>query len=58
MVSQGLQKKRSDAHVAEDLVQIGYMPCYFETPYEEIKYLKQLLEIDDQLPMLIINLGC
>jgi tetratricopeptide (TPR) repeat protein len=24
--------------------------CYFETPYERIKYMKQLLEIDDQSP--------
>jgi tetratricopeptide (TPR) repeat protein len=30
---------------------------FFETPYEEIKYLKQLQEIDDQLPYIYFNLG-
>ena len=30
---------------------------YFETPYEEIKYLKQLMEIDDQLPFVYYELG-
>ena len=32
---------------------------YFETPYEEIKYLKQILELDDQrsLPFYIIGLN-
>jgi tetratricopeptide (TPR) repeat protein len=29
----------------------------FQTPNEEIKYLKQLLEIDDQLPPVYFNLG-
>jgi tetratricopeptide (TPR) repeat protein len=30
---------------------------FFETPFEEIKYLKQLLEIDDQWPNNYLNLG-
>lgn len=30
---------------------------YFETPYETIKYQKQLLEIDDQLPDVYTDLG-
>jgi TolB-like protein len=30
---------------------------YFETPYESIKYLKQLLEIDDQLPDVYTDIG-
>lgn len=30
---------------------------YFETPYEEIKYLRELLEIDDQLPLTRFILG-
>jgi tetratricopeptide (TPR) repeat protein len=30
---------------------------YFETPYEEIKYLKKLLEIDDQLSAVYYILG-
>ena len=30
---------------------------YFETPYEEIKYLKQELEIDNQLPIHYYELG-
>jgi tetratricopeptide (TPR) repeat protein len=30
---------------------------YFETPYEEIKYLKQELEIDNQLPVHYYELG-
>jgi len=29
----------------------------FETPYEEIKYLKQFLEIDNQFPVIFYNLG-
>ncbi|MBE0675076.1 MAG: hypothetical protein IH591_10475, partial [Bacteroidales bacterium] len=29
----------------------------FETPYEEIKYLKQFLEIDNQVPVIFYNLG-
>jgi tetratricopeptide (TPR) repeat protein len=30
---------------------------YYETPYESIKYLKQLLEIDDQLPDVYTDIG-
>jgi tetratricopeptide (TPR) repeat protein len=30
---------------------------YYETPYESIKYLKQLLEIDDQLPEVYFTMG-
>jgi len=30
---------------------------YFETPYQEIKYLRELLEIDDQLPLIRFILG-
>jgi tetratricopeptide (TPR) repeat protein len=30
---------------------------FFETPYEEIKYYRQLLEIDDQLPMVYYGIG-
>ncbi len=30
---------------------------YFETPYEVIKYLKQILEIDDQLPDIYPDIG-
>jgi tetratricopeptide (TPR) repeat protein len=30
---------------------------YYETPYESIKYLKQLLEIDDQLPDAYTDIG-
>ncbi len=30
---------------------------FFETPYEEIKYFRQLLEIDDQLPMVYYGIG-
>jgi tetratricopeptide (TPR) repeat protein len=30
---------------------------YFETPYESIKYLRQLLEIDDQLPDVYTDIG-
>jgi tetratricopeptide (TPR) repeat protein len=30
---------------------------YFETPYEEIKYLKQFLQIDDQLPVINWQIG-
>jgi tetratricopeptide (TPR) repeat protein len=30
---------------------------YFETPYEEIKYLKQLQELDDMNPVVCYNLG-
>jgi tetratricopeptide (TPR) repeat protein len=33
-----------------------YATC-FETPYERIKYLKQLLEIDDHLPHVYYDLG-
>jgi tetratricopeptide (TPR) repeat protein/TolB-like protein len=31
--------------------------CYFETPYEEIKYLKQIIDIDEQLPDFYHDLG-
>ena len=30
---------------------------YFETPYEEIKYLEQLLELDDQIPFMYYLIG-
>ncbi len=30
---------------------------YFETPSEDIKYLRQLLEFDDQMPWVYFNLG-
>jgi tetratricopeptide (TPR) repeat protein len=30
---------------------------YFETPYEKIKYINQLLEFDDQMPILYYQLG-
>jgi tetratricopeptide (TPR) repeat protein len=30
---------------------------YFETPSEDIKYLKQLLEFDDQMPWIYFNIG-
>ena len=30
---------------------------YYETPYESIKYLRQLLEIDDQLPDVYTDIG-
>jgi len=29
----------------------------FETPYEETKYLKQILEFDDQMPFVLESLG-
>jgi tetratricopeptide (TPR) repeat protein len=31
--------------------------CYFETQYEEIKYLKQIIDIDEQLPNFYHDLG-
>jgi tetratricopeptide (TPR) repeat protein len=30
---------------------------FYETPYEEIKYLRQLQEIDDQLPVIYYSIG-
>ena len=37
-------------HLQKTLYELGYMRIYFETPYEEIRYLKEIVEIDDQLP--------
>ena len=57
MVLSRLTKKEIKCQYSQKIwINIVYA-IFLETPYEEIKYLKQLMEIDDQLPMVIIQLG-
>ena len=48
MVSEGLRKEGSDVNWRKVIYQLGYS-LFFETPYEQIKNLKQLQENDDQM---------
>jgi len=49
--------KRDQLSMQEKLWANWLHSLYFETPYEQIKYLKQFLEIDDQEPDSYYNLG-
>ena len=48
---------RADLAIEEKLVLDQLYAYFYETPYEEIKYLKQLIEIDDMNPMYWHQLG-
>ncbi|MBG0861157.1 MAG: tetratricopeptide repeat protein, partial [Bacteroidales bacterium] len=50
-------KKRDQMPLALRLWTERTYSLYFGTPYEEIKCLKQLLEIDDQLPYVYYGIG-
>lgn len=49
-------KRDQMSALSKNLINFTYA-AYFETPYEEIKYLKQFLDIDDQSPGLYWQLG-
>ncbi len=50
-------RKGIRCHCSSKSVQTGFMRCLFETKYEELKYLRQLQEIDDLLPGTYYSLG-
>jgi TolB-like protein len=52
-----LYKKRDIMSLQEKIWTDKTYAEYFVTPYETIKYLKQLQKIDDQSPILYFNLG-
>ena len=52
-----LYKKRDQIPMQQRLVAYYVHAMLFENPYEEIKYLKQELEFDDQLPACYFGLG-
>jgi len=50
--------KESDQMSMQQKLFVNYIYAFIcETPYDEIKYLKQLLEYDDQMPFAIESLG-
>ena len=53
-----LYKKRDQMSLLEETDVNRLYADLFETPYEGIKYTKQLLEIDDQNPRFYYNLAC
>jgi tetratricopeptide (TPR) repeat protein len=50
-------KKRDQMPIYQKILTNWLYAANFETPYEEIKYSKQLLEFDNQLPRSYSNLG-
>jgi TolB-like protein/Tfp pilus assembly protein PilF len=50
-------KKREQMPMQLKLLTDREYSMFFETPYEEIKYFRQLQEIDDQLPMTYYGIG-
>jgi tetratricopeptide (TPR) repeat protein len=52
-----LYRKKDQLPVNQVLVANYLYAILFETPYEEIKYLKQGLEFDDQLPSCYFGIG-
>jgi TolB-like protein/Tfp pilus assembly protein PilF len=50
-------EKRDQMPMLEKIIVYYTHACYFETPYEEIKYLKQIIDIDEQLPNFYNDLG-
>ena len=50
-------KKKEKLPIHQQLYIDWVYALNFETPYEEIKYLRQLLEIDDQIPIAYFSLG-
>jgi tetratricopeptide (TPR) repeat protein len=49
--------KRDQLSMSQRIYADWLYACYFETDYESIKYLKQLVEIDDQNPAVHYDLG-
>jgi tetratricopeptide (TPR) repeat protein len=52
-----IYEKRDQMPIKLKILTTWVYAWYFETPYEENKYLRQLLEIDDQLPDVYYQLG-
>lgn len=50
-------EKRDEMPMQQKIYTDFAYAIFFETPYEEIKYLKQLQKIDDQLPYTYFDLG-
>jgi tetratricopeptide (TPR) repeat protein len=50
-------KKRDQMPMQQKIYTNWIYAFIFETPYDEIKYLKQFQEIDDQLPVIYYSLG-
>ena len=50
-------KKRANMPMQLKLWANRTYAIFYETPYEEIKYCRQLLEIDDQLPLIYYSIG-
>ena len=49
--------KKDQLPMMEQLMANQIYAAYFETPYEVIKYLKQMIEMEDQNPRFYYNLG-
>ena len=49
-------KKRDQLPMQQKIMANEIYALYFETPYEEIKYLKQLLEFDDQASNYLLSI--
>jgi tetratricopeptide (TPR) repeat protein len=50
-------ERREQMPMIQELYTNWVYASYFETPYEEIKYLREMVDIDDQLPMAFYILG-
>ena len=55
-VSQAYEK-RDQMPIQQKIYTNWVYASFFETPYEEIKYIRQLLEIDDQVTDFLFSLG-